>query len=198
MDKKDILRSVYDDFFGIDKIAKENEKLSEEIAKLKTDYDYLNNNSILNMADNAEIPEIEVNREAVNMQDAAVEEKEYTKEEKDDAMANFFEKIEQLYIENKSKELLKKIIEYMRKYNDEIEKQYISFNMCIYSNNYETVKDVIAVLEDSGTFFKYIKRGEAKIFSMYDVEKVEQIENMFSSSSNIVALKDLENFNSRE
>lgn len=197
MDKKDILKSVYDDFFGIDKIAKENEKLSEEIAKLKTDFDYLNNNSILNMTD-AEIPEIEVNRETASLQDATIEEKEYTKEEKDEAMTHFFEKIEQLYIDNKSKELLKKIIEYMRKYNDEIEKQYISFNMCIYSNNYETIKDVIAVLEDSGSFFKYIKKGEAKIFSMFDIEKIEQIENMYSSSSNIVVLKDLENFNSRE
>ena len=34
MNKKDILKSVYDDFFGIDKIAKDNELLSEEIKKL--------------------------------------------------------------------------------------------------------------------------------------------------------------------
>ena len=34
MTKKDIFKDVYNDFFGIDKLSKENEKLAEEISKL--------------------------------------------------------------------------------------------------------------------------------------------------------------------
>ena len=54
MDKKEILKSVYDDFFGIGKIERENEKLYEEIKNLK-------GIDIEGMEDN--IPSIEVNKQ---------------------------------------------------------------------------------------------------------------------------------------
>ena len=34
MDRKDILKNVYDDFFGVDRLSRENEKLTEDIANL--------------------------------------------------------------------------------------------------------------------------------------------------------------------
>ena len=126
MDKKEILKSVYDDFFGIGKIERENEKLYEEIKNLK-------GIDIEGMEDN--IPSIEVNKQ----QD---KKNELSKEDKDNLMEASFKKIEELHITEESKELLKKIIEYIRKYNEKIEKQFISFNMCIYSENEEVSRNI--------------------------------------------------------
>ena len=35
MDKKDILKSVYEDFFGIEKLARENERIAQKSSKMK-------------------------------------------------------------------------------------------------------------------------------------------------------------------
>ena len=42
MDKKDILKNVYDDFFGIDKITKNNEILNNEINNLTNEIENFN------------------------------------------------------------------------------------------------------------------------------------------------------------
>ena len=100
MDKKDILKSVYDDFFGV--------------------------NALSDKKDNYEIPETEVPKIIMP------EKKEnISVEDKDKKLKESFELIDNLYIDEKSKEILKKILEYIRKYNENIEKNFILFNMCI-------------------------------------------------------------------
>ena len=147
MDKKEILKSIYDDFFGIGKIERENEKLYEDIKNLK-------GIDIEGMEDN--IPSIEVNKQ----QD---KKNELSKEDKDKLMEASFKKIEELHITEESKELLKKIIEYIRKYNEKIEKQFISFNMCIYSENEEVKKDILDILNQNINYFSYMKKGNRDI-----------------------------------
>ena len=107
MDKKDILKNVYDDFFGLSK-KKEDEEINNQI-KESLDADTLEIN----------IPQ---EKESVSNIDA------------DKILKDSFERIDKLYIDNKSKETLKKIIEYIRKYNEGIEKNFISFIKCL-SNN---------------------------------------------------------------
>ena len=115
MDKKDILKSVYEDFFGIDVLAKRNEKLALDIENLKPGF-----------RDSMEdIPEIVLGDEtsdqesdkASNTDEAwsvesgnvgSVEYNEKTEKDKDEKMKEFFEKIENLYVEDSSKEALKK------------------------------------------------------------------------------------------
>ncbi len=46
----------------------------------------------------------------------------------------------------------------MRKYSEGIEKKYIPFNMCIYSNNKETIYGIIDIISDAVTLFSYIKK----------------------------------------
>lgn len=118
------------------KLKAENEKLAKELG-LNQDY-----------------PTIELNK-----QDEAKEEltEEQIKETKDEFMLKAFEKLEKLYITEQSKNTLKKIIEYMRKYSEGIEKQYIPFNICIYSNNKETMYSIVDIISDTVTFFSYIK-----------------------------------------
>ena len=172
MNKKDILKSVYDDFFGIDKIAKDNELLSEEIKKLNSDY-----------------PKIEIKHNT--------EPKIITKEDKDNKMKIFFETIDNLYIDDNSKNFLKKLIEYMRKYNEQIEKQYISFNMCIYSNNKETISSIVNLLEESSLFFNYIKTGTINEFSLYNLENPEDIDVLYTKN-NLIVYKDFEGLVSKD
>lgn len=173
MDKKEILKSVYDDFFGIGKIERENEKLYEEIKNLK-------GIDIEGMEDN--IPSIEVNKQ----QD---KKNELSKEDKDKLMEASFKKIEELHITEKSKELLKKIIEYIRKYNEKIEKQFISFNMCIYSENEEVKKDILDILNQNINYFSYMKKGNAGIVSFYDIDKAEKLDEIYSSNHNVISFE---------
>ena len=161
MDRSDILRGVYEDFFGVDKALDE-------------------------------LPTIDVK----NVDNK--EEKQISEENKNNVMAHSFEIIDGLYIEEKSKELLKKIIEYMRKYSEGTEKQHISFDMCIYSNNDETVKSIKSILEDTGRGFGYIKAGKEAGFSMYDVDKVDKIDDIYNQQNNVVVLQNFEGFNSKE
>jgi len=184
MDKKDILRSVYEDFFGIEKLARENEKLARELEEMDSKYKPLKDE---------EIPEIIVNKDEGNQAN-----EEIPPIDKDKYMKDIFEKIENLYIDDKSKDLLKKIIEYMRKYNEKIEKQYISFNLKMYSNNKETGSKIVKILLDSANIFKYLKNGEAAYYSMYDIEEVKQLERIYGEKNSIVIFQNFEGFNEKE
>ena len=184
MEKKDTLKSVYEDFFGIEKLAKENEKLARELEEMDSKYKPLKDE---------EIPEI-----VVKKNENAENDEEMQEIDKDKFMKEAFEKIENLYIDNDSKDLLKKIIEYMRKYNEKIEKQYISFNMKMYVNNKETLTSIVTILIDSGYVFKYLKQGEAAYYSMYDVDEVEQIQSVYKRNNSIVILQNIEGLNERE
>lgn len=170
MNKVDFLSDIYDDFFGIETTKKE--KL--EIKDIKED----------------EIPKIEVgsNTSKINA----------SKELKDERMTRYFEEIEKLYITEESKEVLKKIIEYLRKYNENIEKEYIPFNLCIYSDNKETMYKVVDIINASATFFGYIKDKEPVEVSLYDLEKASQLDEIYDSKNGVILLRDFEHFNMLE
>ena len=99
---------------------------------------------------------------------------------------------------HQSKNTLKKIIEYMRKYSEGIEKQYIPFNMCIYSNNKETIYGIIDIISDAVTLFSYIKRGATIETSFYNLEKPEQINEIYSKENNVIVLRDFEGLSAKE
>ena len=122
----------------------------------------------------------------------------HTKEDKDKKMAELFEKIEALAITDESKETLKKIIEYTRKYAEGIEKEYIAFNMGIYSDDKETTMDVIRIINDTMICFSYIKHGDVGETSFYNLEKVDEIDEIYAGKNSIVVLKDWEGFISQD
>lgn len=168
MENRDFFKGIFDDFFGIEKLKKENEELAKE----------------LNLNDDYPIIEVKKTEEQQN--------KETKKLDKNEFMASLYKKIDELYILEESKDTLKKIIEYMRKYNEKIEKQYIPFNMCIYSNNNETVSLVTSIISEAANFFNYVKAGALKTESLYNIEKTEQIEALYNAKNNIIVLKDFE------
>ena len=177
METKNFFKDVYDDFFGIEKLKKENEKLREE----------------LNITD--DYPSIEVNNEdAKNIENIV----SVSKEDKDKKMVEFFELIDNLYVTEDSKNTLKKMIEYARKYNEGIEKQYISFNMCVYTNDKELASKIINIVNDSTIYFSYIRKVDCVQASLYALEKVDAVEEIYSDNNSIIVLKDIEGLNSQE
>ena len=96
---------------------------------------------------------------------------EKIEESSQNIMTTLFEKINKLYIKDESKELLKKIIEYMRKYNEGIELNYIPFNILIEVNNKEIKEELINILENASINFKYIKNNNKKEISLINLEK---------------------------
>ncbi|MBO6232798.1 MAG: AAA family ATPase [Clostridia bacterium] len=187
MDKRDILKSVYEDFFGIEKLARENEKIAHELEEMDSKYKILKDE---------EIPEIIINKDEENKEETETNEIEEI--DKDKYMKDVFEEIDNLYIDDNSKDLLKKIIEYMRKYNEKIEKQYISFNLKMYSNNKETISQIVRIILNSANLFKYLKHGEAAYYSMYDIEEAKQLESVYTSENSVVVFQNFEGFNEKE
>lgn len=183
MNKEEIFRQVYDDFFGDKSIEARNAKLSKEIDELtKKNFENESLDSEFKKSSN----NVEVEKSVENNID------------KKQVFEDLNEKIDNLLVDENSKTVLKKIIDYMRKYDSKEETKYISFDMCLYTNNKEIVTNVVSILEDAGTCFKYLRKGQGAIYSMYDVEKTEDVDNLYDGANNIVALRDFEGFISKD
>lgn len=157
MDRTEILKNVYEDFFGPNEIEIKPVKKTEQVFS-----------------------------------------KEVSEDDKNKKVEETFQKIEQLNIEETSKELLKKIILYAREYNEEKTKQYVPFNMCIYTDNKEMLDSIIEILKSSLEYFSYLPQGDATRISFYELEKTELIEEIYGDNNNILIFENFEAFNSKE
>ena len=169
MDKNDILKSVYDDFFGISK-KKEEQELNRQIKESLE----------------ADTIRITMPEEKINIVN------------RDELLKTSFEKIDKLYIDEKSKDTLKKIIEYIRKYNEGIEKNFISFNMCIFSKSKQTLHDVLKLLNENINYFSYLPKGDIGLTSFFDIESAKNIDEIYASDNNIICFENVNAFNIKE
>lgn len=113
-------------------------------------------------------------------------------EESSQKMITLFDKINKLYIKDESKELLKKIIEYMRKYNEGIETNYIPFNILIEVNNKETKEELINILETASVNFNYIKNNNKKEISLINLEKDINYDYGFITLTNLKGINNID------
>ena len=113
---------------------------------------------------------------------------EKEKSSPDDFMKEKFDKINELNIEDSSKDTLKKIIEYMRKYNEKIESNYIPFNISIIVDDKDLSNEIANILKDSAIFFSYVEKNKYSEISLYNLEK--DLSTVFEENS-IVLIKDL-------
>lgn len=120
------------------------------------------------------------------------EEKKEIEESSQNTMITLFDKINKLYIKDESKELLKKIIEYMRKYNEGIETNYIPFNILIEVNNKETKEELIYILETASINFKYIKNNNKKTISLINLEKDINYDAGFITITNLKGINNID------
>ena len=108
------------------------------------------------------------------------------------------EKIDCLYITDESKQVLIKIVNYMYRYNKKESKQYIPFNIRIYSDNKESLYSVVRIISDASKIFSYIKSGDEVEVSLYNLEKVDELGNIYDSKYNIIVFKDFNGLISQE
>lgn len=101
---------------------------------------------------------------------------------KDNKMSDYFKRINQLYIDDESKELLKQIIEYMRKYEEHIEENYISFQIIIHSSDKETINEIVDIISELSNYFNYVK-GKSYELSMYEINNNSIMNNTFMDNS---------------
>ena len=94
-------------------------------------------------------------------------------ESSNQTMTTLFDKINKLYITDESKELLKKMIEYMRMYHEKIENIYIPYNIILETNNKETKNEIIEILAQSAKQYNYTNNNEIKELSLYDTKEIE-------------------------
>ena len=106
MNKEEIFKQVYEDFFGNSNNAK--------IEVKKSNKEIIENNK-------KESQEKQENNE--NRENSLNKEKVYN---------DLNNRIESLLVNEDSKNVLKKIIDYMKKYYNKEETKYLSFDMCLY------------------------------------------------------------------
>ena len=123
----------------------------------------------------------------------SVESKEIKVEEKSSSDENIDLNIDDLYLDNESKNLLKQITEYMDKYFKKEETNYINFNIVIEGNNIETVKGISSILHKSVLDNHYTDNNSVYELSLYDLNNNIDINNIYSKNG-IVVISDLASF----
>ena len=99
--------------------------------------------------------------------------------------------VDDLHITDESKELLKKIILYMEKYNNKEENNYITFNITLESTDKTTINQIGNLLKYYAQKYKYCDSNKLKEISFYEIEKVDSINSLYTSNS-VISFMDLD------
>lgn len=172
MRREDILKDVYNDFFD-DSYKGANIENDKEDGVLSIDIDKKDSS---------------VSRE----QDFSLEKAS----EKVDSTYSL-DNIDSLFISNESKELLKKIINYMELYSKKEESNYISFNIRINGEDAGTINKIIDIIKFYSTKYAYVSNDKCVNYSLYNLSKEEDILDLYNngivhiSSLEAISLKDV-------
>ncbi len=113
-------------------------------------------------------------------------------------LQEFYLKVDNAHLIEHSKLVLKKMIDYARKYSEGLVKNYIPFNMRIYCDNDETLYDIINIIIDSFTYFGYMKNEEAVERSFYVVEDPNHITDLYNNIHSLIVFKDVDGLLSKD
>ena len=122
----------------------------------------------------------------------SVESKEIKVEEKN-IEENIDISIDDLYLDNESKNLLKQITEYMNKYSKKEESNYINFNIVVEGNNNETVNGIGKIIHKSVTTNHYTDGNSVYNLSLYDLNNKVNINDIYSKNG-VIIITDLSSF----
>ena len=119
----------------------------------------------------------------------SVEEKkeENTKDEKYD----YYSSIDNLRLNDSSKDILKKIILYMEKYYKKEEKNYITFNIEFSCNDQDTINQVLDIIKHYSNKYNYIDKDTFIDLPLYKISKEDIITNYYNDNG-IIILRDLD------
>ena len=106
------------------------------------------------------------------------------------------EDIENLFIDDDSKELLKKIVIYMESYNNKEEQNYITFNIKIEGTDKETTNKIINIIKYFSKKYNYTKNNNYKELSLFKIEKEEEITSIYENG--IISINSLDALNLKD
>lgn len=109
--------------------------------------------------------------------------------ESDLLITDYNNKIDNMFLSNESKELLKKIINYISIYKEN--NIYVNFNIIIESKNKELINDITNLINNISLSNKYTKGIGINNISLYRLEDISTLEESYNNYS-MVVLKDLE------
>ena len=114
-------------------------------------------------------------------------------DDKNSVMKELFDKINSLNISIESQELLKKIITYMRKYNEKIESNYVPFNITLEIQNSKVKEDITDILVKASDIFSYVDSRKIGNFSLYNLDEIKDL-----SSYGLIVIDKLNGINLEE
>ena len=103
-------------------------------------------------------------------------------------MTEIITKINNLYIDLESKNLLKNIIEYMRKWNDGLEKNYIPFRLLINSKG-KLKEEIEDILYNGALTYNYLDNKDKQEISFFKYDKSYNYQDSFIVLKDLVGLK---------
>ncbi len=105
-------------------------------------------------------------------------------------------KIDSFLIEEESKDLLRKAIDYMRRYHLEEEKRYLDFHFLLYGDNKEMMESIEKILEEASFTYRYVEGKTVNKLSFYEMDTIEKVQEGFKSS--FIVLKDIKGIQLRD
>ena len=90
--------------------------------------------------------------------------------------------IDNTFIDDESKLLLKKIVKYMEDYNNEKEKNYLTFNLIIETDDRNIIKEVSDYIKYYALKYNYIDKKSYKKLSLYDIKNEEDITSIYNEN----------------
>ncbi len=103
--------------------------------------------------------------------------------------------IDTLLLEEESKDLLKKVVEYMRKVVEEKTLPYLDFHLILESDNKETIDKFEEIVEHANHFYHYVA-NKKKECSFYEVDNIDKVREVFQND--IIIIKDIKGINLRD
>ena len=107
----------------------------------------------------------------------------------DEDMASLFDRINALNVDDKSKELIKRILEYMRLFKEGTETNYIPFRIVLETNNKLLEEELTDILNTAGSFYNYIDKSRQEI-SLYKIEDIKDTGLLLINNLNGINLEE--------
>lgn len=195
--KRNFFTDMYDDFFYLissnpeifDKQNQSNQ--NADIPKIEIPKTALKNeNNNQNASISSEGKNSKQSESSSEIKEESPEELAAKEEERKFQINDFYNRIDNSHLSEDSKIVLKKMIDYARKYDEKIVHKYIPFNMRIYSDNDDFLFEVVNIIIDSFTFFHYMKNSEAVQRSFFVVEDSSNITDLYSNKNSLIVFKD--------
>ncbi len=104
---------------------------------------------------------------------------------------NYIDKIDELFISDESKILLKKIISYMEKYDKKEETNYISFNISLETDDNNLNKEISDILNYYAKKYNYVDGNSITNVTLYKLEKPDALTEFYNKNS-LINITDLD------